>query len=268
MSEIAHFFDMLSACRENIYTSTNLQGLLKTLMKAKQYFDIENNDSTNNNIFRTNLKTTTNQIDEIMNNNATTEVINIKKIENMTGNKDFEDDLNSTADSDSITMTTVKKNTNYWKKITAKPESESDSDEDEGDGWETVEKKIKKKNHLKKTYTTMQVKKNDIKHIWKDDDNSTSEKKSTPTTSEVTPNYNKVSNIEKFYHNKRVAKMKTTNTREIINNMIGEKHNYEKKKNPNYNEKKTSTANATWDDTNKMVILKTQKPQKKTIHQH
>jgi hypothetical protein len=182
-------------------------------MTAKQYFDIENNDSINSIAFKTNLKTTTNQNDKIMKTNATKE--------DMNGNKDFEDDLNTTTYSDNITMTTVNKNTNYWKKITGNFDSESDSDEDEGDNWEMVGKKIKKKNNIKKTYTTMQVKKNDIKHIWKYDDTTTSKKKSTKTTeNELYLNHNKVSNIEKFHHNKRVAKMKTTNTREITNNMI------------------------------------------------
>jgi hypothetical protein len=218
MTEKKTFFDMLSACRENFFTSTSLQGILKTLMGETHFLEIRNSNSNNKSNFKSNLKTTTNHTEIDMSNKATMETIDKKKIGKATVVSGTDDAATPAHGAKTATYEIEVKE--YWENININSGSDSESDDDTNDNWETVEKKMKKKKHIKKIYTDMHVKKNDIKHTWNEMNELTVLHKAATKAKETESNKSALSNIEKFHHQKRAAKKKTSNNKDLIKYML------------------------------------------------
>jgi hypothetical protein len=220
MEEIASFFDMLSACREKMSHSTNLQGLMKTLRRTTQFFEAKNSNNNNRNNFKSNSKTTTIQSDNKM-ENINMEATNAKKETNKTTeHKANEDNMVTMVGKTNTAHYNNEDSMMYWKNKSASKGSDSESDEEMDGEWETVEKKMKKKTRVKKNYVNMHVKKNDIKHAWKNGEEvAQNDKYNYKSSDDDSSQQKKVSDINKFLQQKKMGKMKTTNTKDLMKYM-------------------------------------------------
>jgi hypothetical protein len=224
MEEISTFLDMLSACREKMKSSTNLQGIMKSLMEFSNRFENRNNNSNKDNIQSKAAKTNKrfkekNMADITMNtvNNTSKEIQ-----ENSTGlmeDNHILTDMSYMIDKDNLETKM------YWNNMSGFSDSEEDDEEKYKGEWKTVTKKNKKKgteyeqetNKVNETQVlvTTYAKKNDIQHNWQEMDNIGNQYKSTNKSGETNET---LSNIEKYWHNRKIVK--SSNSKEIMKTIL------------------------------------------------
>jgi hypothetical protein len=152
----------------------------------------------------------------------------------------------------------------YWENASNNMESESKSEEEDGKHWEAVKKKTKKNKRLKKVITDMHEKKNDIKHAWIEGNKSTMLQGNITKTKENDQHQSTVSNIEKYHHSKRAAKIKTSNSKDLITHMMGieNKTNSTVVKEHTHTTNKETTEEKGWDISKLKILNQTTKLKK------
>jgi hypothetical protein len=224
MEEISTFLDMLSACREKMKSSTNLQGIMKSLMEFSNRFENRNNNSNKDNI-QSKAAKTNERFKEYKMTDITMNTVNntSKEIqENSTGSMEDNHiltDMSYIIDKDNLTTKM------YWNNMSGFSDSEEDDEEKYKGEWKTVTKKNKKKGteceHETEKVNETQVlettyaKKNDIQHNWQEMDNIGNQYKSTNKSGETNET---LSNIEKYWHNRKIVK--SSNSKEIMKTIL------------------------------------------------